>query len=543
MNVSPDKHISKESSPFGAWQKIWEFPTYPLVVACLLVLSIFAKNKATFPDMAMIVRPVVFGILVAALLTYALGLMLRNRHRGAFLAAQFLLVLSFGGGAAEMIVLILDVATGFAVSPEGLLLAIFAAVTVASTLYRISPVVTIAANVWAVSLLLVMLVTWGFDQIGIEEGNPTPPDIFASAKATKVKPDIYHITLDGYARTDVLREQYGFDNTDFLDRIRGLGFAVAEGATVPYNQTQLVMRSIFDGTYLHQFDEGESITESSYRMRIKEQFLNNSTFTALTRMGYRIGATHTEYTPMDIGRHDMFAPRPWFELTPFERAAFEESALRLIAHRFDSLDPRESYSVSLIRDAYSAPFTQTLERPFFLFTHQLAPHPPFDVSRDGGRRKTIRLADRLSDATNFHNGVEGLRAEYKEGYLEKLRFINAETGKYLLRLIKELPDPKIVIVHGDHGGGLYVDHKFLDKTCAKERFSPLLAVYSSDGQLQSSLGKDFNLVNLYRLVFNTYFGTDLPILESNNYFAPRPEPFNHISVSEEHWERSCPGSG
>lgn len=491
----------------------------------------------------MIVRPVVFGILVAALLTYALGLMLRNRHRGAFLAAQFLLVLSFGGGAAEMIVLILDVATGFAVSPEGLLLAIFAAVTVASTLYRISPVVTIAANVWAVSLLLVMLVTWGFDQIGIEEGNPTPPDIFASAKATKVKPDIYHITLDGYARTDVLREQYGFDNTDFLDRIRGLGFAVAEGATVPYNQTQLVMRSIFDGTYLHQFDEGESITESSYRMRIKEQFLNNSTFTALTRMGYRIGATHTEYTPMDIGRHDMFAPRPWFELTPFERAAFEESALRLIAHRFDSLDPRESYSVSLIRDAYSAPFTQTLERPFFLFTHQLAPHPPFDVSRDGGRRKTIRLADRLSDATNFHNGVEGLRAEYKEGYLEKLRFINAETGKYLLRLIKELPDPKIVIVHGDHGGGLYVDHKFLDKTCAKERFSPLLAVYSSDGQLQSSLGKDFNLVNLYRLVFNTYFGTDLPILESNNYFAPRPEPFNHISVSEEHWERSCPGSG
>jgi hypothetical protein len=303
------------------------------------------------------------------------------------------------------------------------------------------------------------------------------------------------------------------------------------------------MRSIFDGTYLHRFDEGESITESSYRMRIKEQFLKNSTFTALTRMGYRIGATHTEYTPMDIGRNDMFAPRPWFELTPFERAAFEESALRLIAHRFDSLDPRESYSVSLIRDAYSAPFTHTLERPLFLFTHQLAPHPPFDVSRDGGRRKTIRLANRLSDATNFHNGEEGRRVEYKEGYLEKLRFINAETGKYLHRLIKELPDPKIVIVHGDHGGGLYVDHKFLDKTCAKERFSPLLAVYSSDGRLQSSLGKDFNLVNLYRLVFNTYFGTDLPILESNNYFAPRPEPFNHISVSEEHWERNCPASG
>lgn len=543
MNASSDKHISNEPSLSGTWQKIGEIPTYPLVVACLLILSIFTKNQSIFPDMAMIVRSIVFGILVATLLTYVLGLMLRNRHRGAFLAAQLLLVLSFGGGAAELIVLIVDLATGFALSKEGLLFVMIAAVTVASTLYRVSPVVTIAANVWAVSLLLVMVVTWGYDQIGIEEGNSTPLDVFASAKATKVKPDIYHITLDGYARADVLREQYGFDNTDFLDRIRGLGFAVAERATTPYSQTQLVMLSVFDGTYLHRSDEGESITAGSYRMRIREQYLENSTFMALTRMGYRIDATHSEYSPVDFGRHDMAGPRPWFELTPFERAVFEESALRLIAHRFDSIDPRESYSVSMMRDAYDAPFTQTLERPFFLFTHQLAPHPPFNVMRDGGRRKTIRLGSRLADATNFHNGRESLRAEYKEGYVEKLRFINAETGKYLHRLVNELPDPKIVIVHGDHGGGLYMDHRFLQKTCVKERFSPLLAVYSSDGLLQDSLGEDFNLVNLYRLVFNTYFETDLPILESNNYFAPYPQPFNHTSISEEQWERSCPASG
>jgi hypothetical protein len=543
MNALPDKHGNEGVPHPGIWRKIWEFPAYPLVAACVLVLNVYVNNQSSFQDTAAIVRPVVFGILAGALLTYGLGLLLRSWHRGGFLAAMLLLALTFGGLAAESVAKIISQTTDFAISPEAPLLAIFAAVAMLSVPKRIPPAVTVAANIWAVFLLLFISAIWGSSWIVIDDGNPTPPDVFAGAKAAKVRPDIYHITLDGYARADVLREQYGFDNTDFLNQVRGFGFAVAERATTPYNQTQLVMLSVFDGAYLHRFGEGESVSALNYGKRIREQFLENSTFTALTRMGYRIGATHSEYPPVDIGRHDMVAPRPWFELTPLERAAFEQSALRLIAHRFDSLDPRESYSVSMMRDAYNVPFTQTLEHPVFLFTHQIAPHPPFNVSRDGGRRKTIRLADRLADATNFHNGEEGLRAEYKEGYVEKLLFINAETTKYLQRLITELPDPKIVIVHGDHGGGLYMDHQNLEKTCAKERFSPLLAVYSSDGLLQARLGNDFNLVNLYRLVFNTYFETGLPMLESKSYFASYTKSSTHFPVGAEDLVKACPASG
>lgn len=548
MNGSPDEQISEGVSAPSAWRRIWKFPIYPLIAACLPLLNIFASNTSLFPDATALVRPVAFSVLAAALLTFIASLLLRDRHRGALLTTVFLMLLAYGERAAEPIALVFGQAAGLAIGPEYPLLVIFAALSLIVTLGRIRSVVTVAANVWVIVMLILYTAIWGLVPFlhlldGNERENLTPPDVFAGAQATGSKPDIYHITLDGYARADILRELYEFDNTDFLDRIRGLGFAVAERATTPYNQTQLVMLSIFEGSYLDWFGEVANGSPGNYRDRIRERFLENSTITALTRMEYQIAATHVEYSPVDIGRHDMIAPRPWLELTFFERVAFERNALSLFANKIDLLSRRENHTISMIRDAYSAPFSKTLGRPVFLYTHQIAPHPPFDVSRDGKHRRTIRRPRRLADATGFHEGQESLRLEYKNGYVEKLLFINDETTGYLERLIRELPDPKIVILHGDHGGGIYVDQENLDTTCVKERFSPLLAVYSSDGLLQARLGDDFNLVNLYRLIFNTYFETDLPMLESENYFAPYPAPSNHRRINAEGWEKSCQPTG
>ena len=548
MNGSPDQQSGEQALAPGTWRRVWEFPAYPLIVACLPLLNIFANNRSLFPDAAVLVRPFVVSVLAAALLTIVANRLSRNRHRGSLLIAILLALLANGESVAEPIARVMGQTVGMDMGPEYPLLGIFVTLALIVTLSRIPPVVTVAANVWAVVMLCFYLMIWGFMPLlqaldGTEQENLTPRDVFAGARATGDKPDIYHITLDGYARADVLRELYEFDNTDFLDRIRGLGFAVAERATTPYNQTQLVMSSIFEGAYLHRSEEGRNRSPGDYRDRIRERFLENSTVMALTRMEYQIAATYTEYSPVDIGRHDMIAPRPWLELTFFERVAFERNALSLLALKFDSLNQGENHTISMMRDAYSAPFARTLGRPAFLFTHQLAPHPPFDVSRDGERRKTIRRPHRLVDATVFHDGEESLRLEYKNGYVEKLLLINAETIRYLERLIRDLPDPKIVILHGDHGGGLYVDQENLDATCVKERFSPLLALYSSDGQLQDRLGDDFNLVNLYRLIFNTYFETDLPMLESENYFAPYLAPSNHLRINAEDWEKSCRTTG
>ena len=57
-------------------------------------------------------------------------------------------------------------------------------------------------------------------------------------------PNIIHIVLDGYSRADVLQELYDFDNAEFLNSLRALGFTIVDDATVPYGQTLLTMNSV-----------------------------------------------------------------------------------------------------------------------------------------------------------------------------------------------------------------------------------------------------------------------------------------------------------
>lgn len=72
-----------------------------------------------------------------------------------------------------------------------------------------------------------------------------------------------------------------------------------------------------------------------------------------------------------------------------------------------------------------------------------------------------------------------------------------------------------------------------------ERFAPLLAAYSSDGRLQQALPPDINLTNLYRVVFNTYFGTDMPMLPNRSFFIGWKRPEQRRVVTPEEIARNC----
>ena len=535
----------------GIWKRLKEFPVYTAIVACLPLLNSYAQNKGLVPDATVLIRPMLVSILVAAVLTYIASRLMRSTHRGAFAVAMLLAFLAAGDRIAEQLSSLALQLAGLTVSPEYPLLAVFLALIaliafVAVT--RVSAIVTVAANVWILAVLISIQLMWNivpFDRIlgGNDQTAPTLPDVFAGAEATGDKPDIYHVTLDGYSRADVLRDLYGYDNSGFLDQLHSLGFSVPDQATTPYNQTRLAMLSIFEGSYLDWLTQGPTLDPDDYSDLIRERYLENSAIRSLAQMGYSIQAAHTEYPPVDIGRRDVLTPRPWLEMNFFERLVFEQNVLSLVGRKLASLLGGENFTASLIREAYRAPFDHELGRPLFLYTHLIAPHPPFDVTWEGENRSTLRLHHRLLDASEFHEGKASRQSEYKDGYIEKLRFINNETAAYLKRVIEELPDPKIIVVHGDHGGGLFVDSYDIRATCLKERLSPFLAIYSSDGQLQKQLTSDFSLVNIYRMIFSTYFNKDLPVLENRSFYVPYGSISTHIPVGKTGLEASCSTSG
>ena len=131
------------------------------------------------------------------------------------------------------------------------------------------------------------------------------------------------------------------------------------------------------------------------------------------------------------------------------------------------------------------------------------------------------------------------RNPYRRGYVEKLIYTNNGILSLVRRVIGEASRPTIVIVHGDHGGGKHFDHDSAEQSCMSERFAPLLAVYASDGRLQRALPQDINLTNLYRVVFNTYFGTEMPMLQDRSVFIGWKRPEQRRVISAEEMVRSC----
>ena len=137
-----------------------------------------------------------------------------------------------------------------------------------------------------------------------------------------------------------------------------------------------------------------------------------------------------------------------------------------------------------------------------------------------------------------------LQAQYKVGFLEKRRYINQAILEQVRDMIHDIPAPKIIIIHGDHGSGTYLFPNDPDRTCLKDRMSPFLAIYADNPSLRQVLTKyrneRFNLVNLYRIIFDASFGTNLATADDRSYFLEWDRPKHPHRVSEESMNR--PGS-
>ena len=71
-----------------------------------------------------------------------------------------------------------------------------------------------------------------------------------SLKAGSQPPDIYYIILDGYGRSDVLKNEYGYDNSDFLNTLQDKGFYVADCSPRNYAPTQMSLASSLNFNYI-----------------------------------------------------------------------------------------------------------------------------------------------------------------------------------------------------------------------------------------------------------------------------------------------------
>ena len=97
--------------------------------------------------------------------------------------------------------------------------------------------------------------------------------------------------------------------------------------------------------------------------------------------------------------------------------------------------------------------------------------------------------------------------------------------------------PPIILIQGDHGSRTYLAWNSAENTCMHERMA-ILNAYYLPGIETDQLYPGISPVNSFRVVLNSYFQSDLPLLDDEHYFALWDRPYGLIDVSDR-LEENC----
>ena len=312
---------------------------------------------------------------------------------------------------------------------------------------------------------------------------------------TARKPFIFWIVLDEYSGNTALKKRWGFNNP--LDSIlRTKGFFAADSAVSPYNYTHYSLVSTLDMTYLKELRE-HSVIGFRDIVRGNISLRQTNVLKLLEEAGYNIH----NYTIYDIDDYPTKA-HEYFINADFKLIDNQTLPGRIrqdLGWKFSKVDRAEGlkkeydYRLSLVQEGVEAAKKSVSDKnPSFFMFHYLLTHEPFLYKADGS----------LDTTSGFD--VE------PEKYVPSITYANNVITALVDSLKAIYRDRELVIIlQGDHG------FKFNESDPLFDRYgcSILYAVYCSD-LTYPAWNNTFNSVNTFRVLFNKYFHTNLPVLEN-----------------------------
>jgi len=327
------------------------------------------------------------------------------------------------------------------------------------------------------------------------------------------KPDIYYIVLDGYLRSDMLEELYGYDNAQFTGYLQERGFIIPSDVHSNYSKTAVSVPSTLNMDYVDSFSPG---LEDSHFWWLMKPFIDHSRVrSVLESQGYQSVSLGTDWGVTDNDTTDIYLQPYPIMLTDFETYFLGDTPFRYIQPALENIASVSTFDAhrNIINHSFhSLMDIPEIPGPKFIFAHITAPHPPF-VFDQNGNPIDPPVAFSFNDANDFY----GSPGEYRKGYIGQVKFVNTQLRLVVDAILKKSKNPPIIIIQADHGSGLLTDFTSAENTCIKERFSPFAAYYLP-GTDQGAVPSDLTPVNLFRIIFNQYFDARLPLLENRHYY-------------------------
>ena len=507
-----------------------KIPFYPYIFSIYPVLALYAINRQEV-ELIAIVRSLLFALLFGVIVTVFFRLVFKRSGIGAPLASlAILLFLSFGH--IQKSVLQIPAAgpiAGRSVFLFPLLLAILVGIMfILKRQHSRLPAIHQALNAIAILLVIAPVVQTAFSAMARKSGQSDKTATFlqVDTPALASSPDVYYIILDTYGRQDILQGDFGIDNSSFIDGLRERGFYVADCSLSNYRFTPGSVGSSLYMDYVYNF-----IPEPEKSRNIdllKNSLSNNRVRAAMESAGYRTVAFDTSYRWVNWRGTDIYYDNPEAYLSdpffyPFETLFLDTTALRVL-QKHNLLVAKDlnatagiDYVQSHVKKTYAAldnlKETVKLNGPVFVYAHLMVPHPPFVFNPDG----TASWENYFDE----HTGEMAEDVDEYEGYKNNILFISNQIIQVVDTLLESSKTPPIIIIQGDHSSTM------------SNPFPILNAYYFPDGDY-ANLYPSISPVNSFRVVFNQYFGAELPLMEDISIKVDVNLPYSRQTIDAQY---------
>lgn len=486
------------------------FPFHPFLFAVYPILALLAFNISEV-DLSSAYRPLAVALVTVSLFVLTFRL-INQDWRQAALALTVILILFYAYGHIYILLKGVNI-DGFYVFRHRTLLPIWVAggLFILWQIFR-KPVNLTAATYTlnAVGLFLLILPSYQlisfFLQSRSSQAQAEQSTQALDLKVGNAPPDIYYIILDGFGRTDVLKEEYGYDNSYFLNALRDVGFYTADCSQSNYAQTQMSLASSLNFNYIDALSDRFTPGHDD-RTGLDALIHHSAVRESLEKAGYKTVAFATGFVATEMTDADYFlAPQQTLgKLNEFEHLLMETTLARLIQDG-KTLGAQNSgselYRERTLFALHNLDKLSYIKGPKFVFVHLIVPHPPYVFGPTGGP-----VEPAVVGTTSTQKGASQ--------YRDQAIYISSRMMEIVPKIISNSTMPPIIVIQGDHGPTV--------PSSPQARMRIFNVYYLPD--VNVPIHSTITPVNTFRIVFNAYFGQNLQLLEDISYYSSYEDPF------------------
>ena len=333
-----------------------------------------------------------------------------------------------------------------------------------------------------------------------------------SINESNLKPNVYFLLLDAYSGNITLKNDFGYDNSEFYNQLEQRGFFVQKESYSNYPNTGLSIPSIVNMNYLDFLVELQGVDSTDMRLS-SELSANNKVMQVFESLQYDIYSFYGHEGQSKTITENFC--KYYLDLNPELMSVLINYYIPISTVRENLIEDKHYDNVMCILDT-TMNFKNKNDRPFYMHMHVMFPHQPLIFDSEGNKINDPIAANRFD-------------GELKNAYLQQLIFANKKTLEIIDSIQEKNPD-NVIILMSDHGGRFGVDWADPTEMDYFRGFNNLSALYFP-GQ-ESNIPNYVSSVNIFRIFFNLYFDTNYEILDEKLIWYDYTRPFLHNDVTE-----------